>query len=269
MSQWAQTHSANQSVPLLYSPRSVADVLICRVNLYGIITIPAPYFPFAMLGMDLLNGGPGAVLRSFTGMVAAHAYYFLSTVRSDSFQLASRGLCSCRGADRKSVWLRTDLPSPERRPPTRPRPLPPHPSSGTHQPPRERSRRPLILRRAGLVHRRNGLVPPRRRHGVPTCWRRCGLCGWCEVECGEWRGGRELDGDEGAAGAASVGTGDEARRRVVEFWDSASNSFTLRLPRDVRLGRQSSAIPPERPERLALRSTSTERSGSLTGRSSL
>ncbi|BGO91892.1 hypothetical protein NBRC10512_007683 [Rhodotorula toruloides] len=59
---WAQTHSANQ------------------VNLYGIITIPAPYFPFAMLGMDLLNGGPSAVLRSFTGMVAAHAYYFLSVI---------------------------------------------------------------------------------------------------------------------------------------------------------------------------------------------
>lgn len=33
-----------------------------------------------MLGMDLLNGGPGAVLCSFTGMVAAHAYYFLAVV---------------------------------------------------------------------------------------------------------------------------------------------------------------------------------------------
>lgn len=51
-----------------------------RVNLYGLITVPAPYFPFAMLGFDLLNGGPGAVLRSFTGMVAAHAYYYLSVV---------------------------------------------------------------------------------------------------------------------------------------------------------------------------------------------
>ncbi|KPV75039.1 uncharacterized protein RHOBADRAFT_6599, partial [Rhodotorula graminis WP1] len=60
---WAQVNSMNQ------------------VNLYGILTLPAPYFPFAMLGMDLLQGGPGAVLRSFTGMVAAHAYYFIAVVR--------------------------------------------------------------------------------------------------------------------------------------------------------------------------------------------
>ncbi|GAA6048590.1 hypothetical protein JCM3770_002044 [Rhodotorula araucariae] len=59
---WAQTNAMNQ------------------VNLYGILTLPAPYFPFAMLGMDLLQGGPGAALRSFTGMVAAHAYYFLAVI---------------------------------------------------------------------------------------------------------------------------------------------------------------------------------------------
>ncbi|TKA58122.1 hypothetical protein B0A53_00524 [Rhodotorula sp. CCFEE 5036] len=59
---WAQTNSTRQ------------------VNLYGLITVSAPYFPFAMLGFDLLNGGPGAVLRSFTGMVAAHAYYYLSVI---------------------------------------------------------------------------------------------------------------------------------------------------------------------------------------------
>ncbi|GAA5983789.1 hypothetical protein JCM10908_005928 [Rhodotorula pacifica] len=59
---WAQTNSTRQ------------------VNLYGLINVPAPYFPFAMLGFDLLNGGPGAVLRSFTGMVAAHAYYYISVI---------------------------------------------------------------------------------------------------------------------------------------------------------------------------------------------
>ncbi|GAA5843630.1 hypothetical protein JCM9279_000813 [Rhodotorula babjevae] len=59
---WAQVNSTNQ------------------VNLYGILTLPAPYFPFAMLGMDLLNGGPSVVLRSFTGMVAAHAYYFIAVI---------------------------------------------------------------------------------------------------------------------------------------------------------------------------------------------
>ncbi|POY75076.1 hypothetical protein BMF94_1705 [Rhodotorula taiwanensis] len=51
-----------------------------QVNLYGLINVPAPYFPFAMLGFDLLNGGPGAVLRSLTGLVAAHAYYYIAVI---------------------------------------------------------------------------------------------------------------------------------------------------------------------------------------------
>ncbi|BGP55890.1 hypothetical protein JCM8202_002679 [Rhodotorula sphaerocarpa] len=55
-----------------------------QVNLYGLITVPALYFPFFMLGMDLLNGGPQAVLVSFTGMVAAHAYYYLSVIWPNS-----------------------------------------------------------------------------------------------------------------------------------------------------------------------------------------
>ncbi|BGP40538.1 hypothetical protein JCM10449v2_004500 [Rhodotorula kratochvilovae] len=59
---WAQANAMNQ------------------VNLYGLLTLPAPYFPFAMLGMDLLQGGPGAALRSFTGMVAAHAWWFLAVI---------------------------------------------------------------------------------------------------------------------------------------------------------------------------------------------
>ncbi|GAA5908190.1 hypothetical protein JCM6882_005968 [Rhodosporidiobolus microsporus] len=73
--------------PFLFNPFLMAVIHLWgqtnptnRVSLYGIVNIPAPYFSFAMLGMDLLNGGPPAVLVSFTGMVAAHAYYFLSTI---------------------------------------------------------------------------------------------------------------------------------------------------------------------------------------------
>ncbi|GAA5864184.1 hypothetical protein JCM3774_001249 [Rhodotorula dairenensis] len=73
--------------PFLFSPFMMAVTHLWaqtnatrQVNLYGLITVPAPYFPFAMLGFDLLNGGPAAVLRSFTGMVAAHAYYYLSVI---------------------------------------------------------------------------------------------------------------------------------------------------------------------------------------------
>ncbi|GAA5999687.1 hypothetical protein JCM10207_005869 [Rhodosporidiobolus poonsookiae] len=75
------------STPFLFNPLLMAVTHLWaqnnptnQVSLYGIITIPAVFFPFAMLGMDLLNGGPGAVLVSFTGMVAAHLYYFLSVV---------------------------------------------------------------------------------------------------------------------------------------------------------------------------------------------
>ncbi|GAA5820802.1 hypothetical protein JCM11251_003167 [Rhodosporidiobolus azoricus] len=80
--------------PFLFNPFLMAVIHLWgqtnptnRVSLYGIVNIPAPYFSFAMLGMellneglDLLNGGRPAVLVSFTGMVVAHAYYFLSTI---------------------------------------------------------------------------------------------------------------------------------------------------------------------------------------------
>lgn len=77
-----RTQLTSASLLFRFHPPSTDRSSHRRVNLYGILTLPAPYFPFAMLGMDLLNGGPGAVLCSFTGMVAAHAYYFLAVVCS-------------------------------------------------------------------------------------------------------------------------------------------------------------------------------------------
>ncbi|GAA5846314.1 hypothetical protein JCM3766R1_002206 [Sporobolomyces carnicolor] len=56
-----------------------------RVSLYGLLTIPAPYFSLALLGMDLLNGGTPAVLVSLTGMASAHAYYYLSVVYANKY----------------------------------------------------------------------------------------------------------------------------------------------------------------------------------------
>jgi hypothetical protein len=41
----------------------------------------APYFPFALVGLELIQGGPIAALRAFTGLACAHLYYFLTTVR--------------------------------------------------------------------------------------------------------------------------------------------------------------------------------------------
>lgn len=56
------------------------------VSLFGLINVPAPWFSFAMLGMDALNGGLGALIRSATGLVAGHAYYFLTEVRPQPFK---------------------------------------------------------------------------------------------------------------------------------------------------------------------------------------
>ncbi|GAA5882689.1 hypothetical protein JCM16303_006545 [Sporobolomyces ruberrimus] len=73
--------------PILFNPFLMAVIHLWgqtnptgRVSLYGLLQIPAPYFSLALLGMDLLNGGTGAVIISLTGLVSAHAYYYLSVV---------------------------------------------------------------------------------------------------------------------------------------------------------------------------------------------
>ncbi|GAA5915385.1 uncharacterized protein JCM6883_006820 [Sporobolomyces salmoneus] len=73
--------------PILFQPFLMAIVHLWgqtnpsgRVSLYGLLQIPAPYFSLALLGMDLLNGGTGAVIVSLTGMVSAHLYHYFSVV---------------------------------------------------------------------------------------------------------------------------------------------------------------------------------------------
>lgn len=48
-----------------------------RVSLFGLINLKAPYFPFALVLLDLIQGGPGYALQAITGIVAAHAYFLL------------------------------------------------------------------------------------------------------------------------------------------------------------------------------------------------
>ncbi|KAL8277549.1 hypothetical protein RQP46_009981 [Phenoliferia psychrophenolica] len=73
--------------PILFHPFLMALTHIwaqtnatAQVSLFGLINMPAPYFPFALLGIDLVKGGPSYALQSFTGLAAAHAWYFLSTI---------------------------------------------------------------------------------------------------------------------------------------------------------------------------------------------
>ncbi|KAK4047239.1 hypothetical protein OIV83_005543 [Microbotryomycetes sp. JL201] len=51
-----------------------------RVSLFGMINLPAPYFPFALVLLDILQAGPDYALQAFTGIVAAHAYVFASII---------------------------------------------------------------------------------------------------------------------------------------------------------------------------------------------
>lgn len=51
-----------------------------RVSLFGLVTIPAPYLPYAYLGLDLIRGGPGLAIQSATGIVAGHAWYFVNDI---------------------------------------------------------------------------------------------------------------------------------------------------------------------------------------------
>ena len=46
-----------------------------QTSLYGLITIPIKYFPYALLGMDLLMGGPGAAAQAIPGAVVGHLWW--------------------------------------------------------------------------------------------------------------------------------------------------------------------------------------------------
>ena len=60
--------------------RRSTDFVCDRVSLFGLINMKAVYFPFALIGIDLVSKGPQAALQAFTGLVSAHIYWFLTSV---------------------------------------------------------------------------------------------------------------------------------------------------------------------------------------------
>ncbi|KAE9391216.1 hypothetical protein BT96DRAFT_832335 [Gymnopus androsaceus JB14] len=46
-----------------------------RTSLYGLGFIPVKYFPFALLAIDLLNGGPYGAVLSVLGMIISHLWW--------------------------------------------------------------------------------------------------------------------------------------------------------------------------------------------------
>ncbi|PWO01331.1 DER1-domain-containing protein [Tilletiopsis washingtonensis] len=72
---------------VLHSPLNHAlTYLWARANphgstsLFGFVTIPAKFLPYAMLALDLLQGGPDALILGATGLVGAHAYFLLHDI---------------------------------------------------------------------------------------------------------------------------------------------------------------------------------------------
>ncbi|VDB92350.1 unnamed protein product [Peniophora sp. CBMAI 1063] len=46
-----------------------------QTSLFGLITLPVAYFPYALIALDLLMGGPAAAAQSVTGAVVGHLWY--------------------------------------------------------------------------------------------------------------------------------------------------------------------------------------------------
>jgi Derlin-2/3 len=72
---------------------------IIRMNLYGFVTIPAKYLSYALLLLDLLQGGVPVVMEGLTGIISAHAFHYLTEV----YPLANPG--SKRILD-TPIWFR-------------------------------------------------------------------------------------------------------------------------------------------------------------------
>jgi len=47
------------------------------MSLYGFVTIPSKYLSYALLVMDLVQGGPSAAMEGLTGIISAHVFHYL------------------------------------------------------------------------------------------------------------------------------------------------------------------------------------------------
>ncbi|KAJ0030884.1 hypothetical protein Pint_12891 [Pistacia integerrima] len=78
------------AIPMLWTPFlgvSLVSMLIyvwsrefpnSQISIYGLVTLKAFYFPWAMLAIDVIFGSP--LLPNFLGIIAGHLYYFLTVL---------------------------------------------------------------------------------------------------------------------------------------------------------------------------------------------
>ncbi|ETW75778.1 hypothetical protein HETIRDRAFT_329528 [Heterobasidion irregulare TC 32-1] len=71
-----------------------------QTSFMGLITFPVKYFPYALLAMDLVTGGPNAAAVSVTGLVVGHLWWW--TMFGDD----GRGLPGVREWGNAPGWLR-------------------------------------------------------------------------------------------------------------------------------------------------------------------
>ncbi|KAG6888534.1 hypothetical protein C0995_007646 [Termitomyces sp. Mi166 len=62
-------------VCLTYLSSSLAP-LGAQTSLMGLITFPVKYLPYAIIGMDLLMGGPGYAAQAVAGAVVGHFWWW-------------------------------------------------------------------------------------------------------------------------------------------------------------------------------------------------
>ncbi|TFK37154.1 Der1-like family-domain-containing protein [Crucibulum laeve] len=65
--------------PLLVALAYLSSALAppgAQTSLMGLITLPVKYFPYVMIGMDLLMGGPQAAAQAVAGAVVGHAWWW-------------------------------------------------------------------------------------------------------------------------------------------------------------------------------------------------
>ncbi|PWN43973.1 DER1-domain-containing protein [Ceraceosorus guamensis] len=75
------------------------------VSLFGFVTIPARWVPYAYLGLDVLMAGPPQAILSATGIIGGHTYWFLEHILPES-----NGGRGPRYLPATPAWLRRQLP---------------------------------------------------------------------------------------------------------------------------------------------------------------
>jgi Derlin-2/3 len=68
------THSRPLLTCLAYLQASLAPAG-AQTSLMGLITVPVAYFPYVMVGLDLIMAGPQAAAQSLGGLLAGHLWW--------------------------------------------------------------------------------------------------------------------------------------------------------------------------------------------------